>query len=249
MKRFDDTEDPRRRLLVQALTSWIVALGLPAGTAAAASVLGSAPSVLSPNKSIYRLNGTVTVNGIPATMDTRILPGDTIQTGKDSEIVFVVGGTSMILRAESNVVLDPAPKEAASAAASLISGLRLLTGKLLSVHGRGRPVRMSTMVATIGIRGTGVYMESDPEQSYVCTCYGVTDISAINDSESKETVSATHHDRPLYILGRAQPGNSIRRAPFINHTDQELMLIETLVGRTPPFVFPGNQYNAPRRDY
>ena len=108
---------------------------------------------------------------------------------------------------------------------------------------------MSTMVATIGIRGTGVYMESDPEQSYVCTCYGVTDISAINDGESTETVSATHHDRPLYILGRAQPGNSIRRAPFINHTDQELMLIETLVGRTPPFVFPGNQYNAPRRDY
>ena len=36
---------------------------------------------------------------------------------------------------------------------------------------------------------------------------------------------------------------------FINHTDQELMLIETLVGRTPPFVFPMDIYNAPRRDY
>jgi hypothetical protein len=124
-----------------------------------------------------------------------------------------------------------------------------VTGKLLSVHGKGRPVRMQTVVATIGIRGTGVYMESDPEQSYICTCYGVTDIASINDKESKETVSATHHDRPLYILAKAQPGNSIRSAPFINHTDQELMLIETLVGRTPPFVFPGNQYNAPRRDY
>jgi len=169
-----------------------------------------------------------------------------VQTGKDGEIVFVVGGTSMILRADSHVVLDPAPKESTS---SLISGFRLLTGKLLSVHGKGQPVRMSTMVATIGIRGTGVYMESDPEQSYICTCYGVTDISAVNDNESKETVSATHHDRPLYILAKAQPGNSIRRAPFINHTDQELMLIESLVGRTPPFVFPGNQYNAPRRDY
>ena len=152
----------------------------------------------------------------------------------------------MILRADSNVVLDPAPKESSS---SLINGLRLLTGKLLSVYGKGRPVRISTMVATIGIRGTGVYMESDPEQSYICTCYGVTDISAINDAESKETVSATHHDRPLYILGKAPAGASIRNAPFINHTDQELMLIESLVGRTPPFVFPGNQYNAPRRDY
>src|SRR4051794_10196672 len=249
MKRYDDTEDPRRRIVVQALTSWMVALGFPGGIAAAAGVLGSSPSVLSPNKSIYRLAGAVTVNGIPATMDTRIMPGDTVQTGKDGEIVFVVGGTSMILRADSNVVLDPAPKDAPSAVASLISGLRLITGKLLSVHGKGRPVRLQTVVATIGIRGTGVYMESDPEQSYICTCYGVTDISAINDSESKETVSASHHDRPLYILGKAQPGNSIRRAPFINHTDQELMLIESLVGRTPPFVFPGNQYNAPRRDY
>lgn len=246
MKLYDDTEDPRRRLVVQALTAWIAALGLPAGLADAASALGSTPGLLPSNKSIFRLTGMVTVNGIQATMDTRILAGDTIQTGKDGEIVFVVGGTSMILRADSNVVLDPAPKETTS---SLINGLRLLTGKLLSVHGRGRPVRMSTMVATIGIRGTGVYMESDPEQSYICTCYGVTDISAINDAESKETVSATHHDRPLYILGKAPAGASIRRAPFINHTDQELALIESLVGRTPPFVFPGNQYNAPRRDY
>ena len=112
-----------------------------------------------------------------------------------------------------------------------------------------RSVKMETLVATIGIRGTGVYMESDPEQSYICTCYGVTDIGAINDKQSSETVSATHHDRPLYILGKAPSGASIRRAPFINHTDQELMLIETLVGRTAPFAFPGNQYSAPRREY
>lgn len=246
MKRYDDTEDPRRRVLVQALTAWIASLGLPAGLADAASVLGNAPTLLPENKSIYRLVGSVKVNGIQASTETRIFAGDTIETGKDSEVVFVVGGTSMILRENSNVTLAGEQKTAAS---TLITSLRLLTGKLLSVHGKGRPVRMETLVATIGIRGTGVYMESDPEQSYICTCYGVTDISANNDKESKETVSATHHDRPLYILGKAPSGNSIRRAPFINHTDQELMLIETLVGRTPPFVFPGNQYNAPRREY
>ena len=38
-------------------------------------------------------------------------------------------------------------------------------------------------------------------------------------------------------------------APFINHTDQELMLIEALVGRVPPFVFPKSDYNPPRRSY
>ena len=203
MKRSDDREDPRRRIIVQALTAWMSALGLPPGLAQAASALGGTPSIMPENRSIYRLTGTVKVNGIVASTETRIFAGDTVETGKSSEIVFVVGGTSMILRENSHVKLDPAPKDTPS---SIITSLRLLTGKLLSVHGKGRPVKMETLVATIGIRGTGVYMESDPEQSYICTCYGVTDIGAINDRESSETVSATHHDRPLYILGKAPSG-------------------------------------------
>jgi hypothetical protein len=106
-----------------------------------------------------------------------------------------------------------------------------------------------TPTATIGIRGTGWYAESDPEQTYFCTCYGTVDIAASNDPESKETVVSKHHDRPLYVLGKSAAARSIRSAPFINHTDQELMLIETLVGRTPPFVFPKDDYTGPRRDY
>ena len=74
-------------------------------------------------------------------------------------------------------------------------------------------------------------------------------IGALNDPTSKETVAAQHHDRPLYILGNEPKGKNIRNAPFVNHTDQELMLIETLVGRTPPFVFPKADYSGPRRNY
>ena len=54
---------------------------------------------------------------------------------------------------------------------------------------------------------------------------------------------------PVYVLANAPAGKSIRPAPFINHTDQELMLVETLVGRTPPFVFPKDDYQGPRRNY
>ena len=139
--------------------------------------------------------------------------------------------------------------ETSGAESGIVTGLRLLAGKLLSVFPSGRPVQLRTKVASIGIRGTGVYLESDPEQTYFCTCYGVADVSAVNDPQSKETVAATHHDRPLYILGNEQPGKNIRNAPFINHTDQELMLIETLVGREPPFVFPKSDYTGPRRNY
>lgn len=245
MNRFDTVDDPRRRLLIEALSAGLISAGLPGGKALAQGVFGSRPAKLPPGQSIYRIAGTALVNGTAATLQTPVRPGDTVETGKDSEIVFVVGSHSMILRGESRLVIESEKKEAASL---LISGLRLLTGKLLSVS-RGSQMRVTTTTATIGIRGTGWYAESDPEQTYFCTCYGTTDVTASNDPESKETVVSYHHDRPLYILGKAATGRGIRNAPFINHTDQELMLIETLVGRTPPFVFPKGDYTGPRRDY
>jgi hypothetical protein len=110
-------------------------------------------------------------------------------------------------------------------------------------------MQVVTATATVGIRGTGWYAESDPEQTYFCTCYGRTEVAASNDPKSREVITAKHHDRPVYILAKPQGGSSIRNAPFINHTDQELTLIETLVGRTPPFIFPKDDYKGPRRDY
>ena len=158
--------------------------------------------------------------------------------------VYAVGESAFILRADSNVVVEAPPADSLE-----VTGIKLLTGKLLSVFPSRRPVSLTTRIASIGIRGTGVYMEADPDQTYFCTCYGVADVAAINDPESKETVAAKHHDRPLYILPNEQKGRNIRPAPFVNHTDQELALIETLVGRQPPFVFPKSDYMGPRRGY
>ena len=117
-----------------------------------------------------------------------------------------------------------------------------------------RPARLTVRQAAapaprMAGSGTGVYLESDPAQTYFCTCYGLAEVSATNDKESTQTVAAKHHDEPLYILANEKPGANIRKAPFKNHTDQELMLIETLVGRTPPIVFPKDDYKAPRRQY
>jgi hypothetical protein len=172
-----------------------------------------------------------------------VRPGDTIETGRDSEVVFVVGGESMILRSQSRLGLG-APRQDSL----LLDTFRLVTGAILSVS-RNAPKRVETPNATIGIRGTGWYAEADPELTYFCTCYGVADIASNRDAASRETVAATQHDRPLYIVTDAASGRSIRNAPFINHSDQELMLIETLVGRTTPYVFPGDEYTVPRREY
>ncbi|MGQ0524322.1 MAG: FecR domain-containing protein [Betaproteobacteria bacterium] len=242
MNPFDKIDDPRRRILIEALTLGLFA-AIPAGNAMA-QIFGSRPTKMPPEQSIYRIAGTVTVNGAPATLQTIIRPGDTVETGKGSEIVFVVGGHSMIVREDSRLEIEGDKKESSL----LINGLRLLTGKLLSVSQR-QSFRVTTATATIGIRGTGWYAESDPGQTYFCTCYGAADVSANSDPASRELVVSTHHDRPLYILADTQQGRNIRNAPFINHTDQELLLIETLVGRRPPFVFPKDDYGGPRRDY
>lgn len=241
--RDSEADDPRRRTLIRALVAGLLSSGALPGCAFSQSAFGSRPAKLPEAQSIYRLAGDVQVNDRPATLQTRIGPTDTIQTGKDGEIVYVVGDNSFILRGESRVTLE------APATSALLSGFRLVSGALLSVFPRRRPLKLATQTATIGIRGTGVYLEAEPKRTYFCTCYGVADVGATNDPGSQETVTATHHDRPLYILADEQPGRNIRRAPFVNHTDQELMLIETLVGRTPPFVFPKDDYTGPRREY
>jgi hypothetical protein len=235
-------EDPRRRLLVKLLAAG--AFGTLPAAQALAQVLGVKPGKLPPGRSIYRVSGQAFVNGAPVTLRTPIGPADTVETGKRSELIFAVGDNAYILRESSRLNLAQQ-----SEGNLLTDTLRLVTGALLAVFPPRSPRKLYTTTATLGIRGTGVYLEADPEQTYFCTCYGTTDIAANNDRQSTKTVTATHHDEPVYILAKAQAGNSIRAAPFINHTDQELMLIETLVGRRTPFVFPSDDYERARKPY
>ena len=243
MIRKGNSEDPRRRLLVKALATGFFSRAVWTFEASAQS-LGSKPAPLPQGKSIYRVEGEVLVNGQPATLDTQIDSSSTIETGKNSEVIYVVGESAYLQRSESQVTVETKKDNGV-----IVTGIRMLTGKILSVFPSGKPVRMTTKNASIGIRGTGVYMESDLGQTYFCTCYGTADIASAEDPTSRETVVSRQHDRPLYILTGQQAGENIRLAPFIDHTDQELMLIEALVGRVPPFVFPKDNYQQPRRTY
>ena len=81
-----------------------------------------------------------------------------------------------------------------------------------------------------------MYLESDPEKSYICTCYGHTHIVASADPNISRDVVTEYHDEPYYVLSAATSGGKlIVPAPVINHTDSELVLVEELVGRSPPF--------------
>jgi hypothetical protein len=148
--------------------------------------------------------------------------------------VFVVGKDAFLLRQGSELHT--------AGDGALIASLRLTTGKLLSVFGKGAR-SITTPTATIGIRGTGIYLEVEAERSYVCTCYGVADLQAGNMPAARETVRATHHDAPRYVYAHGEmPIKMIEVAPVINHSDAELVMLEALVGREPPFVGVGRQY-------
>ena len=241
----DEKDDPRRRQLIQALAAGVFSAALPAQSAFAQTFLGSLPGPLPAGRSIYRMTGNVTVNDQAATADTVIHAGDTIETAKDAELVFVVGDNAMMLRGGSRVTLEAPPSALRS---FLIAGFRMLSGGLLSVS-RSKGMRIQTKTATIGIRGTGLYVEAEPDLTYFCTCYGETDVVSNDDPTSRDSIVATHHDKPLYITSGAASGKNVRPAGFKNHSDQELMLVESLVGRTVPFVFPGGDYSTPRGRY
>lgn len=116
---------------------------------------------------------------------------------------------------------------------------RVLAGKVLSVFVPGTRVQIATRTATIGIRGTGLYIESMADRTYACTCYGSAELNPLADPKQAVTVTTTYHDAPRYIYAAADKstkGALVVVAPVITHSDAELILLESLVGRKVPFT-------------
>jgi len=179
-------------------------------------------------KGVSRVRGDVRINGKPAQRGMEVGPGDAVTTGRNAELVVVVGRDAFLARADSRIELSGDAKR------RLLSGLRVVSGALLSVFEPGREKSIRTATAAIGIRGTGVYVEVEPMRTYVCTCYGEAELVPVDAPKEGETVRTLHHDQPRYIYAKGMP-RMIEKAPVVNHTDAELILLESLVGRKVPF--------------
>ena len=187
----EDFDEARRALLVKAMSIGLFTGGMGWNLPAMAQLFGRVPRKLPQGKSIFELRGKVLVNGVAATRDTQITPNDKIETSPGAMLIAAIGGTAFIMRERSSMELDG--KDV------LVRGMRLLSGKLLTVFGKRNQDEYATMrtaVATIGIRGTGVYAEADPEKTYFCTCYGTTQVAAEKDPTQSETIVSRHHDAP-----------------------------------------------------
>ena len=238
----DPKTQEQRRHLIQALAfTGSGGLGL-IRAALAQDVSSSRPHRLPAEQSVYRVTGRVRVNGQEAGMGTRINATDQIETEAGAEIIYAVGESAILVRENTRLIMSASNEDPKRVAA-----IDLHQGRMLAVFAPGHDKRFTTPASRVSSKTTGVYFEVDPDQTYFCNCYGVTEIEAAGDPGSRDTITATHHDRPVYILTQGESGKRVRAAPFIHHTDQELMLIESIVGRTVPFTFPASQYNAARR--
>ncbi|MEX0942746.1 MAG: hypothetical protein WD002_09390 [Pseudomonadales bacterium] len=229
MNVIPNIDENRRRLLIYLLGTGVFATVPGCASGPRIQRLMPMPEEMPEDKSIFQIMGEVTVNGMAASLETRVNPGDVLETDEKGETVFVFGKDAFLMRANSRMQMPGAQTPS--------RGYALERGKALSVFA-SRATEIRTPTAVIAIRGTGVYVESEPELSYVCTCYGTTDIAAADDPTVTRTVVAQHHDEPVYVLADRNRANRIAPAPFKNHDDQELLLIETLVGRSTPYVVP-----------
>ena len=209
----------RRRSFLQAAAAWTAAGGFAAAQAQQSG-------------NIVELGGDVLLNGQALRMGQTIQTGDRIETGPGSHLVFVVGTAAMQVRQNSRMLVER------GTTINTVSVLRLLTGAVVSVFGRGTSRQIVTPTLTAGIRGTGVYTEVFPDQgnrSYFCNCYGVVDMSARGDSA--ESRSDYHQS----FWGEVEPKNGrlLTPAKAINHTDEEVEALAQLIGQRTAWQIAG----------
>jgi len=100
-----------------------------------------------------------------------------------------------------------------------VSVLRLITGGVASVWGRGGRRQIITPTLTAGIRGTGVYTEIFANQegrSYFCNCYGTVEMGAGAD----RALSQSSYHQAYWGEVAPRNGRMLTAAPAINHSDE-----------------------------
>jgi hypothetical protein len=187
----------------------------------AGALLPLAAAAQAPSGTVHELAGQVLLNGRPIARNSVIQPGQTITTGSDGRIWFTLAGDAFFLRPGSELRLSPSVRD------SVIEALRLVTGALGATFRRGAHRSVIAQTVTIGIRGTGIYVETTDNSTYACTCFGATELDSNLDNAS---VRAQHHAARWIHRDRR-----VVEAGMENHTDEEISRLERLAGRPYPF--------------
>ena len=193
--------------------------------AAAWVAMGGMPMALAQQRSnVVEMVGDVLLNGRRLQTQQTIQTGDEIVSGPASRLIFMIGNAAFHVRQNSRLTVER------GRTLNTVSLMRLLSGAVVSVFGRGGNRQIATTTLTAGIRGTGVYTEVMADQgnrTYFCNCYGAVDLE--RGGARVASVSAYHQS--FWGEARAQGGRFITPAPALNHTDEELEFLARLIGQ------------------
>lgn len=212
----------QRRGFLQAAASW--------------SLLGSAGSALAQQSShsIVERVGDVHLDKQRLESAQPIRSGSLIETGPGSTLTFVIGDSAFHVRQNSRLTVER------SASSQAVVALRLLTGAIVSVWGKGTPRQIITPVVTAGIRGTGTYTEILPQEdgrTYFCNCYGVVDLV----SGTQQRLSEAEYHQAFWAEPAAQKGQYLTPAKLLNHTDEEVEYLARLAGQRTAWQITGRK--------
>lgn len=225
----DEVSWYRRRSFLQAAAAWTALGGFTAAHAQQRS-------------NVVEQRGDVLVNGERLRGEQYVQTGDRLETGPGSNLVFVIGNSSFLVRQNSRVTVER------GASLNAVSVLRMLTGAVAAVWGKGASRQIVTPTLTAGIRGTGTYTEIFPERSYrsyFCNCYGTIDMAA----GANRMVSRAEYHQSFW--GEPQPvnGHLLTPAKAINHTDEELEMLAGLIGERTAWEIAGRKGNKEGTGY
>jgi hypothetical protein len=179
-------------------------------------LLGS--SLLSADQSIVS-TGDVLVNGKVLTENTTIKAGDIVETKAKSKVRFNIGKDAFMAQGKSKFSFKKSKGQRI---------LNVINGGVLSVFEHGNH-GIETPNMTAGVRGTATFTMVKEGKTYYCTCYGHTELEA-KDYDAQKTLKATHHNMVWITPNKIQPAKNME-----GHTDNELRLLENMVGRVAEF--------------
>jgi hypothetical protein len=209
----------QRRQTLQAAAAWTALGGLPAAMAQQRS-------------NVVEFVGDVLLNGQRMRPQQTVQTGDDLQTGPASRLVFVIGNAAFHVRQNSRLSVGR------GTTINTVSLLRMLTGAVVSVFGRGSSRTIATPTLTAGIRGTGVYTEVMPDQrTYFCNCYGIVDVA----TRGERTLSESSYHQSFWGEVDPKGGRVITPAAAINHTDEELEFLARLINQRTAWQIAGKK--------
>lgn len=214
-----------RRDVMKAAAAWMVTGGFPAAVAQQRS-------------NVVQLTGDALLNGRRLVPDQTIQTGDQLQTGPGSNLVFVMGNSSFLVRQNSLITVER------GTTLNTVSLLRIATGAVASVWSKGSSKSIVTPTMTVGIRGTGLYTEvmpSSDKRTYFCNCYGTVELNA---GGSQKLSEAKYHQS--FWAEKELTPNKTRLIPtgLLNHTDEEMEFLARLINQRTYWQIAGRKGNT-----